>query len=119
MQETSIRVEFLCSLCGAQATELILFPDRKQVQVQSFMGNLSENLNLGTVFTLWDALSRRDPAAIYALDRLWIPCYCADCRACYCEKHWMITPEWDEDLPDFYDCAWGECPQGHRRLIDD
>lgn len=42
--------------------------------------------------------------------------YCPECDKIYCKKHYHITEEWDEG---FYDCSYGTCPEGHRRIIDD
>lgn len=36
--------------------------------------------------------------------------------AVYCAEHLVREDEWDEA---FYDCNYGACPQGHRRMIND
>ena len=65
------------------------------------------------------ALAMADADALYQLDHFWAPFYCPTCQRVYCREHWLIIPEFDEDFPGWYDCAYGTCPQGHRRLIDD
>lgn len=42
--------------------------------------------------------------------------YCPECDRIYCRSHYNVQEEWDEG---FYDCSYGVCPQGHRRLVDD
>lgn len=42
--------------------------------------------------------------------------YCPDCDKIYCKTHYHVTEEWDDG---FYDCSYGTCPEGHRRIIDD
>lgn len=45
--------------------------------------------------------------------------YCPDCGMIYCKDHWVMEVKYDEDFPGFYDCTYGTCPRGHRRMIDD
>ena len=42
--------------------------------------------------------------------------YCPECDEIYCSAHYATEEEWDEG---FYDCTYGTCPQGHRRIIHD
>jgi hypothetical protein len=42
--------------------------------------------------------------------------YCPECDKVYCTDHVRKQVEWDDG---FYDCTYGVCPQGHRRIIDD
>jgi hypothetical protein len=42
--------------------------------------------------------------------------YCPACDKVYCRDHYDLEEEWDEG---FYDCTYGTCPEGHRRLLDD
>jgi hypothetical protein len=45
-----------------------------------------------------------------------IDAYCPACNKIYCSQHYMLEQEWDEG---FYDCTYGTCPEGHRRIVDD
>lgn len=45
-----------------------------------------------------------------------IDAYCPDCDKVYCRGHYFLDEVWDEG---FYDCTYGTCPDGHRRMIDD
>lgn len=42
--------------------------------------------------------------------------YCPPCDRVYCRKHYAASDEYDEG---FYDCTYGTCPSGHRRMIAD
>ncbi|MHA1909055.1 MAG: hypothetical protein ACW98Y_17270 [Candidatus Thorarchaeota archaeon] len=42
--------------------------------------------------------------------------YCPECDTIYCATHYKTEEEWDEG---FYDCTYGTCPEGHRRIIHD
>ena len=42
--------------------------------------------------------------------------YCPQCDKIYCWEHYNAREEYDDG---FYDCTYGECPNGHRRMIDD
>ena len=45
-----------------------------------------------------------------------IDAYCPKCDKIYCTTHYKPEEEWDEG---FYDCTYGTCPEGHRRIIHD
>lgn len=42
--------------------------------------------------------------------------YCPKCDKIYCYNHYNVSEQWDEG---FYDCHYGTCPLGHRRIILD
>jgi hypothetical protein len=45
-----------------------------------------------------------------------IDAFCPECDAIYCHSHYRTQVVEDEG---FYDCTYGTCPRGHRRMIDD
>jgi ssDNA-binding Zn-finger/Zn-ribbon topoisomerase 1 len=45
--------------------------------------------------------------------------YCPECDKVYCREHMKMEVVMDEEAPSFYDCTYGTCPKGHRRMIDD
>ncbi|HEY6970738.1 MAG TPA: hypothetical protein VJA94_16125 [Candidatus Angelobacter sp.] len=45
-----------------------------------------------------------------------VDAYCPNCDKIYCRTHYNVIEQFDDG---FYDCAYGTCPQGHRRKIDD
>jgi hypothetical protein len=60
------------------------------------------------------AVQAIDAAALYALDRTWIPFYCPRCDRSFCEDHWNLKPTFDWGF-DHYS---GTCPVGHPHFID-
>jgi hypothetical protein len=57
-----------------------------------------------------------DPAALYAISWDLAPFWCRDCQRCYYRGDWRRTVIFDGP---FYDYTDGECPAGHRHIIDD
>ncbi len=45
-----------------------------------------------------------------------VDAYCPECDKLYCWEHYNVKEEYDDG---FYDCTYGECPKGHKRMIDD
>lgn len=45
-----------------------------------------------------------------------IDAYCPKCDKIYCYQHYKVQEVWDEG---FYDCTYGTCPLGHKRIIND
>ena len=45
-----------------------------------------------------------------------VDAYCPECDKLYCWEHYDAKEEYDDG---FYDCTYGECPKGHKRMIDD
>ena len=62
------------------------------------------------------AVKRKDPAALFRVDREWAPYWCPMCGASYCAAHWTAFPTFDDG---FFDCIVGICLQGHRRTLSD
>ncbi len=63
-----------------------------------------------------NALEAKDALALYEVDFEFAPFVCPKCSAVYCEEHWIVEDVYDEG---FYDCAYGTCPRGHRRVLAD
>ena len=59
---------------------------------------------------------RPDPGALHAIHWELAPFWCPQCQACYCRDDWRRTVIFDGP---FYDYTDGECPAGHRHMIDD
>jgi hypothetical protein len=59
---------------------------------------------------------RPDPAALHTINWELAPFWCRDCQRCYCRDDWRRTVIFDGP---FYDYTDGECPAGHRHIIDD
>jgi hypothetical protein len=113
-----------CSACGKTAVGIVCQPDdRSGVYVsgiarQTFLGvgdpaaadRVAAWLRAGDLAALHSFIER-DEREGGGLDA-----YCPDCDRVYCREHYQVREEWDQG---FYHSAHGECPQGHRRKIDD
>jgi hypothetical protein len=62
------------------------------------------------------AADRAAPAALHAINWELAPFFCRHCGKCYCRDDWHPIAVWDGP---FYDYTEGECPAGHRQMIDD
>jgi hypothetical protein len=125
-----VEAEFRCSVCSEIAATLALLPrDARHpdalkpgvatLVTDGFMGKTREQVGAEQEESLRAALERSDASKLYELNRLWAPFYCAQCRRSYCIPHWQVETKYDDEFPGFYDCSYGTCPQGHRRMIDD
>lgn len=119
-----MRREFHCSMCNAPAGAVNLTTDRfitidGPVGVTHF--GASEELKAKVAAMLHQPSELELARQLYALDELWAPQYCPNCDAIYCKDHWQIEMRFedDDDLPGWYDAAYGACPCGHTRMVDD
>ncbi|MBX3016031.1 MAG: hypothetical protein KF832_31205 [Caldilineaceae bacterium] len=110
--------QFYCTQCNALAATLTLDAEQQLVQ-RDFWGVTTEKIQSATYPALALAVAAADAAALYKIDFLWVPFYCPTCQQVYCYTHWTLETTADDDFPGWYDCTYGTCPQGHRRLIDD
>ena len=116
------RAVFRCAQCGEVAANVALVIDEPRsglIRESEFLGEWSQVVLEPGLQPVAQALSSNDAPALYAVEPLWAPFYCPECRACYCHEHWRMQVVFDEDWPDWYDYTEGTCTKGHRRLVDD
>jgi hypothetical protein len=111
-------VAFPCSLCDRPAATVDLAPDGAVV-VEALIGRITQWIGPMGVPRLGMILASRDVRALYALNAEWASFYCPTCDRAYCSAHWHFDVRYDDDFPGWYDCTYGTCPMGHRRLVDD
>lgn len=114
----TITTHFNCAQCGAVAATLTLNEQNQLIQ-EGFAGVITEGIAPTTRRQLTAAILAADAAALYRMDQFWAPFYCPTCKQVYCYNHWTMQIQFDDDFPGWYDCTYGVCPQGHRRLLDD
>lgn len=116
--------ELPCSVCGATAVVW----KRGTSRWMNGEGVIYEGITMGTqhplshlevVFGLLSA-DEIDTLDEYAREHLQMSegmdAYCPQCRRVFCRAHYNVQETYDEG---FYDCTYGTCPAGHRRMIDD
>ena len=118
MNRALVAATFICDQCDEVTAQLILSSDQVLHQ-EGFWGTSREIIAPSRYAALAQALAQTDAAALYKLNFLWVPFYCPTCQRSYCYAHWQMEKQWDENFPGWYDCTYGTCPRGHRRLIDD
>jgi hypothetical protein len=118
---------FYCSVCNQPAGSVEILRPRHRLAlgklgsahtifIRGFIGEERVAMGATRVEPVKAALEQADPAALYAIEKLWAPFYCKECSRVYCREHWSIIPLYDGD---FFDCSYGYCPEGHKRLIED
>ena len=120
---TGMKASFHCVLCNELAGTVEILPathpealsKSPTIAIKDFIGTEHVVIS-GDLSRLETALRNSDAAALYKIDRLWAPFYCAECSKIYCRNHWKIFPVYDGD---FFDCSYGYCPEDHKRLIED
>jgi hypothetical protein len=115
----STTAEFHCAVCQTLAAKITLNNDDWLI-TEGFLGEVKERISTERGLALQWALEDESAFHLYGLERLWAPFYCPECDAVYCKDHWRMQMEFEDDpLPGWYDCTWGTCPHGHRRMVDD
>ena len=112
-----------CSICGEIAIEYSIgvgqFDKEEKLLYRGIIFGTSLNKKLAD--ELFEILKNEDIARAHEFMRKYhsyegLDVYCPECDKVYCWNHYKIEEEWDEG---FYDCTYGECPEGHKRMIDD
>lgn len=116
---------FYCALCQSLAATVDLLPSghadglgkaTATIFLKDFIGTEKVALSDAQSQAIHAALTQADAPALYKVEHLFAPFYCATCARVYCRKHWVVIPEYDDG---FFDCSYGWCPEGHKRMIED
>jgi len=112
-----------CSVCGKISVKYKIGHgrfDKKNSLVYSSITH-SRSLRKELANALFEILDNEDISGVHqfmlehhSLEGL--DAYCPECDKIYCWEHYNAREEYDDG---FYDCTCGECPNGHRRMIDD
>ena len=115
----------LCSVCGKVATKFKVGP-RWPSSAKGETALLYEGITRSTQLSLDDSekiFGELRSEKLSALNSFLegrmqggLDAYCPACDKVYCRDDYDVEEQWDEG---FYDCSYGTCPEGHRRLIDD
>jgi len=124
-----VNATFHCHECSEVAAEIVFIPrgvdDARASRLPINHDRLVVSEFIGVVYAVVQsssaevvkALKDVDPFRLYEIDHEWAPFYCAHCRHSYCANHWRGLPSFEEG--GWYDCTYGYCPSGHKRIIDD
>lgn len=112
-----------CSVCGKIAVNFkIGFGRLDEKESLIFRGITFEtSLRIELANIVFKILEDEDLLGIHNFMKKYhslegVDAYCPECDKIYCWEHYNAKEEYDDG---FYDCTYGECPKGHKRMIDD
>ncbi|MFX0039551.1 MAG: hypothetical protein ACFFCY_09365 [Promethearchaeota archaeon] len=112
-----------CAVCGKIAVEFKIGYGRfDEKEALVFRGITHErSLSIKLAFEVFEKLIKRDLPGIHNFMKEYhsyegLDAYCPECNKIYCWEHYDAKEEYDDG---FYDCTYGVCPNGHKRMIDD
>jgi hypothetical protein len=120
-----IRAEYVCHTCGAPVghAELKIYSgyDEAALVVNGIVAQTTTWVETDSLPHVINLIERGIAHELFEWEHDSASFYCPTCDATYCQTHWQIETvfEDDPDMPGWYDCTYGTCPQGHRRMIDD
>jgi len=112
-----------CSVCGKISVECKVgygrFDKHESLVYSGITHSRSLRKNLAS--ELFKLLKKEDLSKVHLFMKNYLchegtDAYCPECDKIYCWEHYNARVEYDDG---FYDCTYGECPAGHRRMIDD
>ncbi|MFW9821147.1 MAG: hypothetical protein ACFFE5_16200 [Candidatus Thorarchaeota archaeon] len=112
-----------CSKCGKIAVEFKIGYGRfDEKEALVFRGITHErSMSIKVVYELFELLLKRNLLGVHNFMKKYhgyegLDAYCPECNKIYCWEHYDAREEYDDG---FYDCTYGICPRGHKRMIDD
>ena len=112
-----------CSVCGKIAVNFKIGYGRlDEKESLVFRGiTLETSLKVELANIVFKILEEDDLLGIHNFMKKYhspegVDAYCPECNKLYCWEHYNAKEEYDDG---FYDCTYGECPKGHKRMIDD
>jgi hypothetical protein len=112
-----------CSVCGRIAAEFKIgygpFDNEESLVFRGITHGSSLRKDLSPI--LFEILRAKNLSGVHEFMKQYhcyegLDAYCPECDKIYCWEHYNATEEWEEG---FYDCTYGTCPEGHKRMIDD
>jgi len=119
------RIELPCSVCGARAVAFEIGPlvpglrGGEEVLICESLVKGRQTFDLPIAEQVFGALGRGDIPAAHGLIPGGIDAFCPDCAKLYCSTCYRVETVSDDEDSDWYDAAYGTCPAGHRRMLDD
>lgn len=135
-----VSASFRCDLCGKEASHVILVPsgqpdprlcpetadvpkgistimsDRPQLSINGGPVTFTIGVSEEDFERVRDALLAQSAAQLYDINHEYAPFWCPNCRCCYCKTHFKSYAAFDDG---FFDCYYGTCPKGHKRMLVD
>jgi hypothetical protein len=112
-----------CSECGEIAVKYKIgygrFDEKEALVYRGITHERSMSIKLA--YELFELLIKRNLLGVHNFMKKYhgyegLDAYCPECDKIYCWEHYDAREEYDDG---FYDCTYGICPKGHKRMIDD
>jgi hypothetical protein len=112
-----------CSVCGEVAVKFKIGRTRFDKEDSLVFSGItfSRSLDKDLAPQLFKHLEQENLSQVHAFmkkhyKREGLDAYCPTCGKIYCARHYQTREEYDEG---YYDCTYGTCPRGHKRIIHD
>ena len=115
-EKTEARHVLACAVCAAPAVRFDLNVDRSTGERKLRFSGITCAFDLTVNDDVLAWARSQDASALHAHIAGGMDAYCPSCDRVYCRDHYQTEERYDEG---FYDCTYGTCPKGHRRMIDD
>jgi hypothetical protein len=120
---SSSKYHLLCSVCGKISVGYRIGTGRFDEHESLIYTGITHSRSLRKELAgeLFDNLKNENLLGVHQFmqkhhSQEGLDAYCPQCDNIYCWEHYKAREEYDDG---FYDCTYGECPSGHRRMIDD
>ncbi|MFX0134003.1 MAG: hypothetical protein ACFFDN_10205 [Candidatus Hodarchaeota archaeon] len=120
---SDLEYQLPCSVCSKIAVEFKVGYGRlDKNESLVFRGiTIETSLNITLAYEIFSILQRKDLLGFHNFMKKYhsyegVDAYCPKCDKIYFWEHYNAREEYDDG---FYDCTYGECPNGHKRMIDD
>ena len=115
--------QILCSICGELAVSFKIGKELFNNEESLIYTGITHKSSLKKELSkeLFNLLEEENFSLVHAFIKKFhiyegLDAYCPDCDDIYCCEHYNPVEEFEDG---FYDCIYGTCPKGHRRIIDD
>ena len=112
-----------CAACGEIAVKFKIGRTKYDKQDSLVFSGItfSRSLDKDLAPQLFKHLDQENLSRVHAFmkkhyKREGLDAYCPKCGKIYCARHYQTREEYDEG---YYDCTYGTCPKGHKRIIHD
>ncbi len=114
--------ELICGICGK--VSMTFNPGEFYGEYGYIFTGISHQcaLPLKTIPVITELLLHNEIGKLHEYVQRWVSMeegldgYCPECDMIYCGEHIRTEVTFDDG---FYDCTYGICPKGHKRIIDD
>ena len=112
-----------CSICGDISVDFTIGKGRFDKEEKLVFRGITHatSLNKELAEELFEILKRENFPEVHTFMKNHhgfegLDAYCPKCDKIYCWEHYNAEEVFDDG---FYDCTYGTCPNGHKRMIDD